>query len=59
MLSFRPILAIKNDILVNEGDFVEDIIFVKKGVLSVELALNMKNPQENMDKYLNNPFLKI
>ena len=59
VLSFRPILAIKNDILVNEGDFVEDIIFVKKGILAVELPLNKKNPEENREKYLNNPILQI
>ena len=58
ILSFRPIFAIKNDILVNEGDFVEDIIFVKKGILAVELPLNIKDPKENKNKYLNNSILK-
>ena len=53
ILSFKPILAYKNDILVNEGDLVEDIMFVKKGMLTVELPINMANPQENIDKYLN------
>ena len=59
VLSFRPILALKNDVLVNEGDFVEDIMFVKKGVLAVELPLNVVNPEENIYKYLNNPILQI
>ena len=49
---FKPILAYKNYILVNEGDLIEDIIFVKHGVLSVELPLNATNLQENIDKYL-------
>ena len=40
---FKPILAYKNYILVNEGDLIEDIIFVKHGVLSVELPLNATN----------------
>ena len=53
ILSFRPIIAGKNDILINDSDMVEDIMFVKKGVLSVELPINMSNPQENIDKYLN------
>jgi len=53
ILSFKPILAYKNDILVNEGDLVEDIMFVKKGMLTVELPINMADPQENIDKYLN------
>ena len=33
----------KNDILVNEGNFVEEIMLVKKGVLTVDLSLNMYN----------------
>ena len=53
ILSFKPILAYKNYILVNEGDLIEEIIFVKHGVLSVELPINMTNPQENIEKYLN------
>jgi hypothetical protein len=58
ILSFKPILALKNDILVNEGDIVEDIMFVKKGILSVELPLNIKNPEENIKHYLNMPILQ-
>ena len=57
ILSFKPIIAYKNDILINEGDLIEEIIFVKKGVLSAELPINMTNPQENIDKYLTIPNL--
>ena len=57
ILSFRAIIAYKNDILVNAGDKIEDIMFVKKGILSIELPINISNPQENIDKYLNNPTL--
>ena len=59
ILAFKAIVAYKNDILVNEGDMVEDIMFVKKGVLSVELPINLTNPQENIEKYLNTPLLKV
>ena len=58
ILVFKPVIAYKNDILINDNDMVEDIMFVKKGVLSVELPINMTNPQENVDKYLNMPILK-
>ncbi len=44
ILNFKPIIAMKNDILIKEGDLVEDIIFVKRGKLSLELPLN-KNPK--------------
>ena len=33
---FKPVIAYKNDILINDNDMVEDIMFVKQGVLSVE-----------------------
>ena len=57
ILSFKPIIAYKNYILVNEGELIEEIIFVKQGVLSVELPINLTNPQENIDKYLSIPVL--
>ena len=57
ILSFKPTIAYKNYILVNEGDLIEDIMFVKHGVLSVELPINITNPQENIDKYLNKSIL--
>ena len=45
---FKPILAIKNDILIKDGDFIEDIIFVKRGRISLELPLKIgDNIQDN------------
>ena len=53
ILVFRPIIADKNDILINDNDMVEDIMFVKHGILSVELPINVSNPNENIDRYKN------
>jgi len=39
ILAFRPIITMKNEKLVNEGDYLEEIIFVKRGILSLELPL--------------------
>ena len=39
ILAFRPLLVMKNEKLVNEGDYIEEIIFVKRGVLALELPL--------------------
>ena len=58
VLAFRPILAYKNDILLNEGDFVDDIFFVKKGILSVQIPINIKNPEVYIDKYLNGDIIE-
>ena len=53
ILAFRPVIAVKNDILVNDGDIVEEIAFVKKGVLIVQLLINFDNYEENAEKYSN------
>ncbi len=51
LLNFNPIIADKNDILIKEGDLVEDIIFVKRGRLSLELPLdfNIETATANID----------
>ena len=58
ILSLKPILAYKNYVLVNEGELIEEIMFVKQGVLSVELPINITNPQENIEKYLKETIAK-
>ena len=39
ILSFKPLFALKNERLVNEGDVMEEIIFVKNGKLVLEFPL--------------------
>ena len=61
ILNFNPILSVRNDILIKEGDFVEEIIFIKRGRLSLELPLDFNNKPTNIieDVTLNNPSLFI
>ena len=49
LLSFKPVLAIKNDILIKDGDLIEDIIFVKKGKLTLEIPFieEIKKKKQN------------
>ena len=71
ILCFKSLYAIKGDILINDGDFVDEIIFVKKGSLAVEFPLpivfNPKNALlfgkqssnlSNKEKYNNISILK-
>jgi CRP-like cAMP-binding protein len=51
--SLKPILSMKDDILVQEGDVIEDIIFIKKGVLSLEICIDLDCPQESCEAHLN------
>ena len=46
IFAFKPILAIKNDILIKDGEFVEDIIFVKKGKITLELPIKITQEVE-------------
>ena len=48
----NPILGIKGDILVQEGEFFEDLIFIKSGFLSLELWINMIYPKDSIQNYL-------
>lgn len=49
---FNPILGIKGDILVQEGEYFEDLIFIKSGYLSLELWINMIYPTDSIENYL-------
>jgi CRP-like cAMP-binding protein len=49
----KPVLAVKGDILVQEGDFIEDIMFVKEGVLSLEIQIDLDYPDKCIEEYLN------
>ena len=51
--SLKPVLSIKDDILIQEGDVIEDIIFIKKGVLSLEIYIDLDNAQESCEARLN------
>ena len=47
----------KNDILIKENEIIEEIYFVIEGRLSLEIPINMDNPQESTNKYLSEEFL--
>ena len=51
--SLKPVLCMKDDILIQEGDVIEDIIFIKKGVLSLEIYIDLDNVQESCEARLN------
>ena len=48
----KPALSVKGDILVQEGDFIEDIIFVKDGLLSLEMKIDIDYPDKTIQDYL-------
>ena len=55
----EPITGKKGDILIKEGENIENIIFIKNGVLSLEVWIDMSSPEDSIQNYLNkNDFLK-
>ena len=53
ILSFKPIIALRNDVLMKHGDYVEDIIFVKYGRLSLDLPILIENNIQNNSTFSN------
>ena len=49
--SLKPLISIKGDILIQEGDFIKEIFFVKHGVLGLNICINLKNPEHSIQKY--------
>ena len=50
--SLKPILSMKDDILIQEGDIIEDIIFIKKGVLTLEIIVNLSDQKRSLLSHL-------
>ena len=46
LLKFKPILSMKNDILLKDGEFQEEVIFIKNGRISLVVPVNL---YENYD----------
>lgn len=51
ILSFNPIIAFRNVVLIKENEFVDDIIFVRSGKLTLELPLILE--KENIKLKVN------
>jgi hypothetical protein len=56
--AFKPIYAIRNDVLIQEGDFIEEVIFIKTGIISLEISIDLNNPKESIMNYLNKKYEK-
>ena len=54
-----PVLAVKNDILIKQGEVIEDMIFVKKGKLSLEIVIEKGASVSSIKQILSNSFFDI
>ena len=49
---FIPIVSKKEEILILEGEYIENIIFVKDGRLVMEIVIDLNDPYKSIKKYL-------
>ena len=59
LTSFIPIISKKEEIIIIEGEIIQNIVFVKDGKLSLEICLDLNDPYKSIEKYLEENFLEI
>ena len=50
--SLKSVLTLKDDILIEEGQSIEDIIFIKNGVLTLEILIDLNMPKKSIESHL-------
>jgi hypothetical protein len=50
--SLKPLISIKDDIIIQEGDFVKEIIFVKKGIISLNINIDLDDVKIQLENFL-------
>ena len=53
---FIPLSSKKNAFLIKEGEYIENIFFVKDGKLALEAAIDLDNIEESVERYLDYQF---
>ena len=56
LINFVPISYKKNTLIIKEDQLIENVIFIKEGRLSLEIAINLENPEQSIKKYLNKKY---
>ena len=59
LTSFIPIISKKEDIIILEGEIIQNIVFIKDGRLSIEISIDINNPYQSIHKYLETNFAGI
>ena len=49
--SLKSLISIKGNILIQEGDFVKEIFFIKNGVVGLSISIDINNLEELIKKY--------
>ena len=49
--SLKPLISIKGDIIIQEGDYINEIFFVKKGVIGLNICIDLNDPKLSLKKF--------
>ena len=52
----KPIIAAKNDLLLDQGEIIEETFFVKQGRLSLEVKIDTNYPEKSVQKLLDKEY---
>ena len=52
----KPVIAVRNDLLLEQGEIIEDTIFVKQGRLSLEVKIDIDHPEKSVEKLLSEEY---
>ena len=52
LTNFIPLFSKKNAILIHEGQSIENIIFIKNGILALQAAIEKDEPEDSIKYYL-------
>ena len=50
--SLKSLISVKGDVLIEEGDFVKEIIFVKNGVIGLNISIDLDHIEYSVKKYI-------
>ena len=59
LTSFIPIVSKREEIILMEGEIIENIIFVKDGLLTLEIRIDLKDPYKSIRHYIETNFIGI
>ena len=59
LYNFSSAICKKNEIIMNENEIIEEIVFVKEGRLSLELPIDMEKPEISTEEYLSQRFMNF
>jgi len=59
LTSFIPVVSKKEEIIILEGELIQNIVFVRDGRLSMELYIDLNDPLNSIITYVKNNFIGI